>query len=88
MHDLVIRNGAVIDGTGTPRRRADGGVTDGVITEVGPDVGAARRDIDADGLLVLPGWVDIHTHYDGQITWDPYCSPPSGNGVTPIVFGH
>ena len=88
MHDLVIRNGAVIDGTGTPRRRADVGVTDGVITEVGPDVGAARRDIDADGLLVLPGWVDIHTHYDGQATWDPTMSPSSWHGVTTTIFGN
>ena len=74
MYELVIRGGTVVDGTGAPARRADVAVDDGIITEVaepGTMTGAAREEIDADGLLVTPGFVDIHTHYDGQVTWDP-----------------
>ena len=88
MHDLVIRRGTVVDGTGTARRHADIAVDDGRITAVGSDIGAARREIDADGHMVLPGWVDIHTHYDGQATWDPYLTPSSWHGVTTAVFGN
>ena len=88
MHDLAIRNGTVIDGTGAPRRRADLAITAGLITALEPNVGVARRDIDADGLLVLPGWVDIHTHYDGQATWDPAMTPSSWHGVTTTIFGN
>ena len=71
MHDLVIRNGAVADGTGGPLQSADVAIDDGVITLVGEVSDRGREEIDADGLLVTPGWVDIHTHYDGQVTWDP-----------------
>ena len=88
MHDLVIRGGTVVDGTGAERRTADIAIDDGVITAVGSDIGPAHRDIDADGQLVLPGWVDIHTHYDGQATWDPYLTPSSWHGVTTAVFGN
>ncbi len=88
MHDLVIRGGTVIDGTGAPRRTADVAVAGGVIAAVGKDVGTARRVVDADGLLVTPGFVDIHTHYDGQATWDPYLTPSSWHGVTTAVFGN
>ena len=88
MHDLVIRNGTVIDGAGARRRRADVAVTDGLISALEPRAGAARRDIDAEGLLVLPGWVDIHTHYDGQATWDPAMTPSSWHGVTTTIFGN
>ena len=88
MHDLVIRNGTVIDGTGAPRRQADIAITGGLITAVEPKAGAARRDINAEGLLVLPGWVDIHTHYDGQATWDPAMTPSSWHGVTTTIFGN
>ena len=88
MYDLVIRNGTVIDGSGANRRRADVAFTDGLITSVEPEAGAARRDINADGLLVLPGWVDIHTHYDGQATWDPAMTPSSWHGVTTTIFGN
>jgi N-acyl-D-aspartate/D-glutamate deacylase len=69
--DLVIRNGTVADGTGGPLRRADVAVVGDRITEVGDRVGRGRRELDADGLLVTPGFVDPHTHYDGQATWDP-----------------
>ena len=78
MHDLVIQGGTVVDGTGTPARIADITVSDGVITGVGDHRGeAAARTVDAEGLLVTPGWVDIHTHYDGQATWDEVLAPSS-----------
>src|SRR3546814_18384912 len=77
MHDLVIRRGIVVDGTGAERRVADVAVDGGRIVGVGRDVGRGRREIDADGLLVTPGFVDIHTHYDGQATWDSYLEPSS-----------
>ncbi|MCH2201498.1 MAG: amidohydrolase family protein [Fuerstiella sp.] len=88
MHDLVIRNGTVIDGTGKPGRCADVAITDGIITDVIPQTGLARRDVDAEGRLVLPGWVDIHTHYDGQATWDAAMTPSSWHGVTTTIFGN
>jgi N-acyl-D-aspartate/D-glutamate deacylase len=88
MHDLVIRGGTVIDGTGAPARTADVAVDAGRIVAVGGKLGPARREVDADGLLVTPGFVDIHTHYDGQATWDPYLAPSSWHGVTTAVFGN
>lgn len=88
MHDLVIRGGTVIDGTGAARRRCDVAVDGGVISEVCPRASRASREIDAGGQLVLPGWVDIHSHYDGQATWDPQLSPSSWHGVTTTVFGN
>ena len=88
MFDLVIRNGTVFDGTGAPRRVADVAVQDGRIAAVGPKLGKGRREIDAAGLMVTPGFVDIHTHYDGQATWDPFVTPSSWHGVTTTVFGN
>ncbi len=88
MHDLVIRGGTVIDGSGAPARTADVAVADGRVVAVGGKLGPARREVDADGLLVTPGFVDIHTHYDGQATWDPYITPSSWHGVTTAVFGN
>ncbi|HEY6622597.1 MAG TPA: amidohydrolase family protein [Acidimicrobiales bacterium] len=89
MHDLVVRGGSVVDGTGSPARTADVAVDGGVVTAVGrlEDLAAART-VDADGLLVAPGWVDIHTHYDGQATWDDTIAPSSWHGVTSIVMGN
>jgi N-acyl-D-amino-acid deacylase len=88
MHDLVIRGGTVVDGTGAPARTADVAVDDGVIVEVGRVSGSARRTIAADGLLVTPGFVDIHTHFDGQATWDPHLTPSCWHGVTTAVLGN
>ncbi|HEY2997769.1 MAG TPA: amidohydrolase family protein, partial [Acidimicrobiales bacterium] len=88
MHDLVIRGGTVVDGTGAPARTADVAVSDGVVTAVGRVDGPARREIDADGALVTPGFVDVHTHYDGQATWDALLSPSCWHGVTTVVMGN
>jgi N-acyl-D-aspartate/D-glutamate deacylase len=87
-HDLVIRGGTVVDGTGAPGRAADIAVDGGRVTAVGEVSGRGSEEIDAEGQLVLPGWVDIHTHYDGQVTWDPLLTPSSWQGVTTVVFGN
>ena len=87
-HDLVVTGGTLIDGTGAPARTADVAITDGRIVAVGDDVGSADRTIDADGLAVTPGFVDVHTHYDGQATWDPQLSPSCYHGVTTVVMGN
>jgi N-acyl-D-amino-acid deacylase len=88
MHDLVIRNGSVVDGSGAPARTADVAVDGERITAVGQVEEQGRREIDAGGRLVTPGFVDIHTHYDGQVTWDPEVTPSSWHGVTTIVMGN
>ncbi len=88
MYDLVIRNGKIIDGTGTPAFNGDIAITGGKIAAVGGKLGAGRREIDADGLLITPGWVDIHTHYDGQVAWDPHLSPSCWHGVTTVMIGN
>lgn len=88
MDDLVIRGGTVADGTGTPPRTADVAIRGGRITAVGANLPRGHRELDADGLLVSPGWVDVHTHYDGHALWDPLLSPSSGHGVTTVVTGN
>jgi len=88
MHDLVIRSGNVVDGTGARARNADVAIDDGVITAVGDVADRGRREIEADGALVAPGWVDIHTHYDGQVTWDGELAPSSHHGVTTVMMGN
>src|SRR3954466_10534558 len=88
MHDLVVRGGTVVDGTGAEARTADVAVTDGKVTEVGKVDSKGRQEIDADGQLVTPGWVDIHTHYDGQATWDDVLAPTAWHGVTTLVMGN
>jgi N-acyl-D-aspartate/D-glutamate deacylase len=87
-YDLVIRNGSVADGTGAPLRKADVAVKDGRIAAVGVVAGKGRNEIDATGKLVTPGFVDIHTHYDGQATWDSQLNPSSWHGVTTVVMGN
>jgi N-acyl-D-aspartate/D-glutamate deacylase len=88
MHDLVIRNGKIADGTGTPAFAGDISINGDKIVSVGGAAGPGHREIDASGLLVTPGWVDIHTHYDGQVAWDPFLSPSSWHGVTTLVMGN
>ena len=88
MHDLVIRGGRIVDGTGEPARSGDVAIDGDRITSVGGRAGPARRELDADGLVVGPGWVDIHTHYDGQVTWDPHLTPSGWHGVTTVVMGN
>ncbi len=89
MHDIVFRGGTVVDGSGAPPRQADVAIEGGIVTAVDPAIGgSARRTIDAGGLLVTPGFVDIHTHYDGQMTWDGLLAPSALHGVTTAVCGN
>lgn len=86
--DLVIRGGSVVDGTGQPAFEADVGVKDGRIASVGRIAGSGAEEIDARGQIVTPGFVDIHTHYDGQATWDSRMQPSAWHGVTTVVMGN
>jgi N-acyl-D-amino-acid deacylase len=87
--DLIIKNGLIFDGARTPRYRADIGVKDGVIADIGRlDDHSADRVIDAAGLHVAPGFIDLHTHYDAQLFWDPYCTLSGWHGVTSAVIGN
>ena len=88
MRDLIIRNGTIVDGTGAKPYKGDIAVEGDRIVAVGKVTGPARREIDAEGMIVTPGWVDIHTHYDGQATWDPLLAPSSWHGVTTAVMGN
>ena len=88
MNDLLIKNGMIIDGSGRDQFTGDISIKDGFITGVGNNLGTATRIVDAEGLLVTPGFVDVHTHYDGQVTWDPYLTPSTFHGVTTAVFGN
>jgi len=88
MHDIVIRGGSIVDGTGRAAFTGDVAIAGGRIIEVGDKAGPARRVIDAAGLLVTPGWVDVHTHYDGQAMWDPLLAPSCWHGVTTTLFGN
>src|SRR5215213_1158298 len=87
--DLILRNGTVIDGTGAPRRRADVGVADGTIVAVGEVASTnGAEEVDLGGSVLAPGFVDIHTHYDAQILWDPDLTPSCWHGVTSVVMGN
>jgi N-acyl-D-amino-acid deacylase len=89
MHDIIIRGGTIFDGSGAEGFAGDVAMTDGVIVAVGDGVsGPARQVIDADGAIVTPAWVDIHTHYDGQVTWDEAMDPSASHGVGTIVMGN
>ena len=87
-YDLVIRGGTIVDGTGQPGYTGDIAVKDGLIVQVGKVTGSGAEELDATGLIVTPGFVDIHTHYDGQATWDQEMAPSSWHGVTTVVMGN
>src|SRR6266478_5054882 len=87
-YDLLIKNGMVVDGTGAPARQADVAITGGTIAEIGRVSGGATTVIDADGLVVAPGFIDPHTHYDAQICWDGAVTPSSWHGVTSVIMGN
>ena len=88
MHDLVIRNGKVVDGTGEEAFMGDIAIDGDRITKIGLVEDKGKEEIDAKGHLVTPGWVDIHTHYDGQVCWDSYLTPSCWHGVTTVVMGN
>ncbi|MBC2878365.1 MULTISPECIES: N-acyl-D-amino-acid deacylase family protein [Streptomyces] len=88
MHDLIVRDGTLYDGSGIPARRADVAVDGGVITRVGRVPDRGRTELDAGGRIVTPGFVDIHTHFDGQVSWDPLLTPSCWHGVTSVVMGN
>ncbi|CAM9484986.1 unnamed protein product [Phaeothamnion confervicola] len=88
MHDLVLRGGTIIDGSGGARFKGDVAVDNGVVTLVGTVSGKGKKEIDATGLLVTPGFVDVHTHYDAQVSWDALVSPSCWHGVTTVVMGN
>ena len=88
MHDVVIRGGTIVDGTGKPAFPGDLALAAGRVAAGGKDLGSAKKTIDADGLLVTPAWVDGHTHYDGQVAWDEQLTPSLWHGVSTVVMGN
>ena len=88
MYDLVIRNAHIVDGTGKATFSGDLAVSSGKIVAVGAFNGAGEKEIDAQGKLLTPGWVDVHSHMDGQATWDPLCSPAANHGITTLIMGN
>jgi len=88
VHDLIIDNARIIDGLGVPARDGGVAVAGGRIVAIGKDLGAAKQRVDAQGLVLAPGIVDIHTHYDAQLTWDPFATPSTALGVTTVVIGN
>ena len=87
MFDTIVRGGTVVDGSGLPMRRADVGIRDGLVTDIGR-LSGARRTIDADGFVVMPGIVDVHTHYDPQLSFEPFATSSCYHGVTSVVAGN
>ena len=87
-YDLVIKNGSIVDGSGKEKFQADIGIKDGIIKKIGSLNDIGKENIDASGFIVSPGFVDIHTHYDGQAIWDNQLTPSSIHGVTTAVMGN
>src|SRR5687767_14402709 len=87
-YDLLIKNGSVVDGSGNPAFRADVGVQNGKVVELGKLSGPATRTVDAEGHVVSPGFIDNHCHFDAQVTWDPLCTFSPQHGVTTVIFGN
>ena len=87
-HDLIIRGATLYDGSGTPATQADLAVANGRISAVGENLGDATESLDADGLALSPGIIDVHTHFDAQLTWDPWANPSPGLGVTTVLIGN
>ncbi len=88
-YDLLIRGGTIYDGSGAPGLRGDVAIKDGLVAALGERVsGSAAQTLEADGRAVAPGFVDVHTHYDGQVTWDPVLAPSSCHGVPTVVMGN
>ena len=87
-YDKLIKGGTLVDGKGHAPYTADIAIKHGYIAAIGRDLGSARETVDADGLIVTPGWVDIHTHYDAQVTWDPELLQSTWHGVTSVVLGN
>ena len=87
-YDLLIRDGRIVDGSGMPPYRGDVGVKDGRIAEIGKLSGSATRTVDAGGVVVAPGFIDNHCHYDAQVSWDPLCSFSCDHGATSVIFGN
>ncbi|TMA39650.1 MAG: amidohydrolase, partial [Deltaproteobacteria bacterium] len=85
--DTIIKGGTVVDGSGLPMRRADVGIRDGLVTDIGR-LSGARRTVDADGLVVMPGIIDVHTHYDPQLSFEPFATSSCYHGVTSVVAGN
>ena len=88
MHDYLIRNATIVDGTGAAPFTGDIALADGRIVEVGDVSGAAKETLDAHGAIAAPGWVDVHTHYDGQVSWDEELRPSVNFGVTSALLGN
>src|SRR4051812_44892418 len=88
MYDILIRNGRIVDGTGAPPREGSLAITDGVIVAIGEVDGPAREVIEANGALITPGFIDVHTHLDGQFLWDDKLDPCFSNGVTTCIAGN
>ncbi|MAR58031.1 MAG: amidohydrolase, partial [Rickettsiales bacterium] len=88
MYDLIIKNGLIYDGKGSEPFEADIGISEDKIVAIGKIEEDSIETIDAKGKIVTPGFVDIHTHYDGQVTWDPYLRPSTYHGVTTVVMGN
>ena len=88
MYDLVIRNGLIYDGNGSPPFLSNIGITDSVIKEIGDVKSTGKKEIDAKDHIVTPGFIDIHTHFDGQVTWDALLTPSNFHGVTTAIMGN